>query len=150
MTGRSKIFALLATLWSAFIFSNSFKPGAVSTNISGGFVSFILDLLQKIGFNPDTEILTIFVRKSAHIIEFLILAILVCLCYTQSGKAIKFYCFTILFFCLAVAVTDEFIQLYVANRSSEVRDIVIDFSGSVAGVVFMWLITGKKYNRRRR
>lgn len=149
MSTKSKIFALISTLWAGFIFSNSFKTGATSSSMSGGFVSFLVGILQKIGLNPDSEVLTIFIRKSAHIIEFLILAILICLCFSMSGKQIKFYCFTILFFCLAVAVADEFIQLNVANRSSEVLDVVIDFSGSLAGVIIMGFITRKKHYKRK-
>lgn len=148
MATWSKICAVLATLWGGFIFSNSLKTGTTSSTMSGGFVGFLVDLLNKIGFTVDSEIISVFVRKSGHIIEFLVLAVLVSLVFTLSGKRIKFYLFNILFICLFTGVADEFIQTFITGRSGQVSDIVIDFCGAIIGVIIVALCTKKKYRRR--
>ena len=44
-----------------------------------------------------------------------------------------------LFYVLAVAVTDEFIQIF-TGRTSSVKDILIDFFGALLGigVIYLW------------
>ena len=148
MTTRSKICAVLATLWGGFIFSNSLKTGSTSSSMSGGFASSFTDLLNKIGLTVDIDVVTLIVRKSAHVIEFLILAVLISMVFTLSGKRIKFYLYNILFFCLTTAVIDEFIQTFVTGRSGDVTDIVIDFCGAIIGVIIVALCTKKKYRKR--
>ena len=45
-----------------------------------------------------------------------------------------------LFIVLIVAVLDEFDQMYVADRSSLVSDIIIDFMGGILGALLSSLI----------
>ena len=40
-----------------------------------------------------------------------------------------------LFFVLLYAVIDEFRQIYIPGRNSNVKDIVIDFIGGIGGVI---------------
>lgn len=150
MTAKSKLSGLFAVLWAGFIFWNSSKSGGNSEAMSGGFVNFIISLLEKIGVTADNQVITILVRKSAHILEFCLLAILITLVFTFSGKQIKFYTFNIFFFGLAAAVADEFIQSFIAGRSSEVRDVVIDFIGVILGVIIVAIATRKRPRKRSR
>ncbi len=45
-----------------------------------------------------------------------------------------------MFICLLTAVLDETLQLYVPGRSSSTKDVLIDFSGSLAGLFVALLI----------
>lgn len=150
MSTKSKISSALALLWAGFIFSNSLKIGEASSSMSGGFVEFIMNILQKIGFTPTNDVVTVFVRKSGHIIEYLILGILITLVLTLSQKKIKFYLFNVLFLCLATAVIDEFIQTFIAGRTGMVGDIIIDFIGACLGVIIIAFATRNKFKKRRR
>lgn len=42
--------------------------------------------------------------------------------------------------CLAYAVSDEIHQYFVPGRSCELRDVFIDFSGSVLGIILIAII----------
>ena len=50
------------------------------------------------------------------------------------------------FVSLAAGVTDETIQLWSSGRSSEVRDVLIDFFGAVSGIIICILFV-ILYNR---
>ncbi len=153
MTLKTKIFALLSTLWAAFIFSNSFKTGASSDKMSNPIVDKITGWFSQLGINIDVDLLTFIVRKSAHFTEFLILGVLITICFVSIGKRLSYYRGSILFLCLASGVTDEFIQSMIPKRSSEVRDILIDFTGALIGFLAISLFTkimaNQKYKNRR-
>ena len=93
-----------------------------------------------------------FIRKAAHVLEFMLLGILLFLLKVNS-KRIQL--FTILFTALAAAVTDETIQLF-NGRTDSVKDILIDFAGSAAGIIVaasaMFMIKGIKslYERSKK
>lgn len=77
---------------------------------------------------------SIFIRKNAHAIEFLILAILFAAVLRSFGMSIRKSIIYVLFFVLFFAVTDEFHQIFVPGRNSNVFDIVIDFIGGLIGL----------------
>lgn len=95
-------------------------------------------LLKRV-LTKDKVILNKAVRKAAHAFEFLILAVLLCNAFFVWGikgrKAIIYILFIVLFY----AVTDEFHQIYVVGRGSSVKDVLIDFTGGVIGILFYYL-----------
>ena len=83
----------------------------------------------------------VFVRKSAHAFEFLVLAILILWAMTcHDVKGIKAIFFTLLIV-LFYAITDEFHQLFVYGRGASLEDVKIDFIGGVIGSIFYSLIS---------
>ena len=66
---KNKGWLILFVLWVLFIFSNSMLPAIESDNISTGLGYKIYELLN---LNVDFEIFHIFIRKSAHFIEYAI------------------------------------------------------------------------------
>jgi len=75
----------------------------------------------------------VFVRKSAHAFEFLVLAMLILwamTCHDVKGIKAIFY-----------AITDEFHQLFVYGRGASLKDVKIDFIGGVIGSIFYSLIS---------
>lgn len=67
----------------------------------------------------------VFISKAPHVLEFFTLGFL--------PAARKPGVWFMLFSALAVAVTDETIQLF-TGRASQVKDVVIDFAGALAGM----------------
>ncbi len=124
------IFIVLTVLMTAFIFWNSSKPAVESTNDSNIFVGFFCALLSRFGVKAEFGIMEVIVRKSAHITEFVIHAMLLAGCFTGKLKKRIIY---ILFFGLLTACTDEFIQLFPEGRAGLVADIFIDFGGTAIG-----------------
>ena len=81
-----------------------------------------------------------FVRKLAHFFEYFALGV-ECAAVTVylAGKAVTPYIWADLFVVLMVAVIDEFVQSFV-GRTSLVADVLLDFSGAVAGIVLALLV----------
>ena len=93
------------------------------------------------------------IRKIGHFAEFAVLGFLLMLCVRIYTKKYLQNIFIPLFGSLAAGVTDEMIQLTSSGRSSEVRDVVIDFSGAVLGIIIcilcVILYNRVSYNKKR-
>lgn len=134
MKKKSVIFLILGILSTVFIFSNSCTTAEISSEQSGR----IVNLLSRI-MDCDTDILTVIVRKLAHMFEFFLQSLAVCLFIGSLGKFPKYVIYT-LFTGLLTACTDEFLQLFFDGRGSMVSDVFIDFSGTIIGAIIYFII----------
>ena len=130
MKKRTIIFLVLFILFTFYIFSNSMMPAEESGKQGGRIIGF---LSQFFGHNTAT----IIVRKSAHFLEFFIQGALFSGIIFESFKKNYIY---LLFFGLLTAVTDEFIQNFSEGRGSMVSDCLIDFSGTLAITLIVFII----------
>ncbi|HWH90193.1 MAG TPA: VanZ family protein [Candidatus Binatia bacterium] len=83
------------------------------------------------------------VRKCTHVGEYAVLGLLLVRAVTlmtNSKRSIPILYVSVLGVCLIVAATDEFHQTFVASRGASVRDIMIDSSGAVLGLVIASII----------
>src|SRR5690554_7259620 len=80
---RRKVLIVLSTIWICFIFFNSFQTGAESGAISGSFVNWIYNTLLSLKIEVDPSVLSIIIRKGAHIFEFFVLGILMTLIFLE-------------------------------------------------------------------
>lgn len=142
---------LLCLLSFGFIFYNSTKPGDASNEKSYAILNKIRAEYRELNgeeakqYNslPNSareEKLNLIIRKNAHAFEYCILAVVVSLILFQfnlKGKRAVIY---IMFICLFYAVLDEFHQIYVPGRTSSVRDVLIDFAGSLIGMAFYYIV----------
>lgn len=129
---RKYIYLILTILWIGFIFYMSSKPAVESAAAS----SQIVDLILKwFGISSEfAEGISFVVRKAAHFTEYFILAGLIT--STHGAFTNKNYNFSfILLMSVIIALSDEFLQGFVQGRSSEVRDVLIDFSGATLFLV---------------
>ncbi len=116
---RRIIFGILALLWLGFIFYNSLQDAETSGGMSEG-------LLEMLGLPQSIET---FVRKAAHFCVFLVLGLLISGAFTRMGVPMILILLTV----LLCACADETLQLFSLGRSSELRDVWIDFSGGALG-----------------
>ena len=144
------VFSVLAVCVVTFIFWNSLQNVQASDELSGGLLAFLKPLLLPL-FGGTEEGMHTFIRKAAHFAEFAALGL--CLCGIADGIRIDFWRTSVLFFPLftlwSVAVTDEFIQS-LSDRSGEVRDVILDFSGGVFGVAIMAVVFAIVRHHRKR
>lgn len=134
------LFLLLTLLSMAFIFSNSLRTGDQSEQQSGRVITILKPILDPVG-KLSADDFSFLVRKAAHMTEFALLGLclsglMVCLSQRFQAKLI----FPGLFWALATAVTDEFLQSFSPDRGSSVRDVLIDFSGACLGLLAGWLL----------
>lgn len=120
--------------WCFLIFYFSNQPGSVSDVSSGVIVNIIKKIIP-----GNYHTITFMVRKLAHVSIYFILYLLTFNCFKRFN--INKYAF---YFCLLYAISDEIHQLFVVNRSCELRDILID----TTGIILAYLIT-KKIEKRK-
>ena len=120
-----------------FIFGNSTDNAEESSDKS----SFVTEILQKAAdvVSPGTTVNENSVRKCAHFIEFTALGALAMLTLRVFTEKYMTHITAPLFYVLAVAVSDEFIQINSSGRASDVRDVLIDFSGALTGTLLCLL-----------
>lgn len=123
------VWLLLTLIMVAIIWGNSLLPGDESLRVSG-VITTILNAIGNalsITFNWDVEHV---VRKLGHFIEFAFLGWLLCRTYEEFHVGHRAATGYIFFFCLFVAVLDEYIQSFSPGRSALIKDVLLDFSGS--------------------
>ena len=133
------VYLVFAVLVVAFIFSNSLKDSAASSEMSTGVVDILKPFLDP--FNRmDEEAFHGLIRKLAHCFEFALLGMCsggVMWCGVEILG--RYHISSAVLFPLVVAVSDEFIQSF-SDRSSEVRDVIIDFGGALIGLAVISVV----------
>lgn len=129
MCTKRRIFLVLAILTTAFIFSNSMQAAELSSLQSGRIVRLVQNILEAVGFSPDTDTLTTIIRKCAHFAEFFLQGFWLGLFFLAGKKPFLARIIHILFAGLLTACTDEFIQTFFDGRAGLLSDVFIDFAG---------------------
>ncbi len=124
------------------IFCFSAQNGEKSSAISSGMTKKVVteqpsEKITKEEINDKLEFVETIIRKSAHALIYTALGFCVFMTLYYSEKMNKN---TLLFiislvFCIFYASSDEIHQLFVSERSGEVRDVLIDSAGSLAGIL---------------
>ena len=149
---KKVIYSILIVLWMGIIFSLSNQPAIDSTELSDGFISNTIGNVYKF-FNKNissdelNEIKVKYthpVRKMAHFTIYMILGILVTLLVREYNVSFNKCLFISLLVCLLYSISDEVHQLFVIGRSGEIRDVLIDTSGSFIGIFIFNKLFRKK------
>ena len=85
------------------------------------------------------------VRKAAHVIEYAILSALLVRAFHTGFRPLHFAhgCAAFLI-ATAYAALDEYHQSFVASRTGSPRDVLIDASGALLGIVICWWLIAKR------
>ena len=149
---RNKKFTVIAIAIMAFIFFQSALPANLSSRESGRVVDFLVRRFQ--GVLPvDRETMVFIVRKGAHFAEYTILggflvpAVKEWMAADTTPVPVAMERITAWLAGTLYAVTDEIHQFFVPGRSCELRDIVIDSCGVLAGVLVVSLVMRSKERR---
>ena len=129
-----RILAVLIALMLLFIWSNSLAGSKQSNALSGWVEKLLKPFLDPNGKIP-AKVFDYEVRKAAHVTEYAILGILLA---WLSIPIKKQDVWLLLFAVLMTAVIDETIQIF-TGRTSQVQDIWIDFFGTGAGMLLVFL-----------
>lgn len=122
----------------AFIWGNSLLPRTESQELSRSFLTRICETLDSLGISIDPES-DHWLRKLAHFCEFGLLGCELCLLMFINGRECTQGFVNCAFLGLTTAVTDESLQL-ISNRGSQVQDVLLDFSGFIAGLFLCGLL----------
>ena len=128
------LFAILSLLTAMFIWSNSLKSipeSSAQSSVIADKVQSVVDPQQKV----ERSVFHNLIRKLAHVIEFFVLGLFVCGFTICLGHELdKRFVSMPLLIVLLIAVGDEWLQVY-TERGSLVTDVLIDFSGALAGLL---------------
>lgn len=140
MNQRLAIKYISVAIWMLVIFLMSNEIAGTSSARSDEIVRTI----QSFGVSAPADLLTILVRKAAHIVAYFALGILLFNLLKEYDLGVKTMIFISIGIAMLYACTDEIHQMFVPGRSGEVRDILIDTAGAALGVVvyaalYSWL-----------
>ena len=137
---------LLVLLLMVLIFVFSSQKAEASSETSGGFAELLARILHsdfdnlseyvKIDILNDCQFI---VRKTAHFSVYGMLGILSFI--SCKASYFKLYWLISATICLLYAVSDEIHQYFVEGRSCEIRDVAIDFSGSLTGIIGIFILS---------
>ena len=162
---KGKIFGIV--LWIAiiglmsviFVFSN--MVGETSNGLSDPITNkinrvvtdhIVTDLEQrpKVDRYILKEQINVFVRKTAHISEYFLLGALFllrfCLYGAERSRAAVYSASV----CLFLAVADEYHQTFVRGRYGCLEDVLIDFSGVIAGILISLAVIAIVLRKKKR
>lgn len=142
---KKTISFIVLILWMIVIFSFSSANANKSTGTSDKVITAMIEIKDKITNNEtpnnEKEIIvknsSFYIRKIAHITEYLILGFLMFNLLKQYSVTNIYYaiCLSILYSC-----TDEFHQLFISGRSGSIRDVLIDSIGILIGTYLYKLL----------
>ena len=136
-----------AILIMVIIFSFSAKPAVKSAESSMTIAEVIMGIYEdiideKLENDIRTELMykiDHYIRKSAHFIEYAILAAAIALpLWIRRHRGRRLWLVSMLGAAL-YAATDEFHQSFVPGRSCELKDVMIDTAGAALGAVLFIL-----------
>ena len=123
-------------VWLALIFLDS--TDLMSAEHTSRFIVPFLRWLKP-DISPETlASIHFIIRKCAHVGEYAVLGLLLlraATLMTNSKRSTPVLYLSVLAVCLIVAAADEFHQTFVASRGASVRDIMIDSSGAILGLL---------------
>ncbi len=147
---------LLVIAVAAMIFFFSAQDGSESMDTSGKFVNFVMRLVFP-GFEAMSpaeklalyERLQLLIRKAAHFTEFFMLGASVRLLFHALRlRRASLWAWTA---ATLYACTDEWHQMFVGARAASWKDVALDSSGVLAGVLaaaFFLMMRRKKHKER--
>ena len=129
---KKLILFIVAIISIATMFYFSSRNAEISSCQS----QFILGIIRNFGFETNSY----YIRKFAHFIIFVIIGICVSM---FIGSCIESNILTVILSFIissSYACIDEYIQTLIPGRSGNIRDVVIDVSGVIIGLVLYVII----------
>ena len=128
---------LFCAVWMGVIYVMSAMPGDVSGEQSGMVIELMLAVIrllfgQEAADAVSRELLSLLVRKAAHMGEYAVLAMLSARAFRRSGA--KRPLLSALLLSAAYAASDEFHQAFVPERGPSPVDVAIDCAGAAIGL----------------
>lgn len=152
------IFLTLVLLWMGIIFKLSSANGEKSTDTSRSSLEMIITLFNKsIDKQKLAEIVIkydVVLRKFTHFSGYLVGGVLLYFMYFYLNKLVNNKVKYIKLYSVVTgsiyAMTDELHQHFVPGRSGEIKDVLLDTSGVITGIIIVWLVISVIQKRKLR
>ena len=133
---KKAVFRLPVIVMIIFIFTNSLTPSAASNSASLSITERIIPVLNAVHLDPSVDTLNFIIRKLAHFSEYALLGVLVMTAVSFAPTLWKKKELPVFF---AVPLIDESLELITEGRSCEIRDMLIDSTGLLCGILLSGL-----------
>ena len=148
MNKKIIINTIYVILWCFTVFTLSAEIADNSSNTSGNTIKFMIKLINRNISNDELQVVVNFlqpvVRKTAHFTLFAVGGILIYNMldlFISHNKPISIKVVGISWLTgTCYAITDEVHQLFVPGRSCELRDMLIDSTGVLVGIVLLMIV----------
>lgn len=141
---KKKIFWwVLVGLWCIMIFYQSSKPAVISSGESGFITGRVNEFLSNVFGAEKVVISDGLTRKTAHFLEYMVLASLLFNALRNNKKLVGTLILTIVI-ALCYSISDEIHQYFIPGRAMRIFDVCVDLSGIVLGAGFLYLRSRKK------
>lgn len=155
---KAGIFCTITLIWMVTIFCFSAQSAEASSAMSSPIAQTVVDIVYPSVDTMDSDrhnelldLWSLIIRKGAHLTEYTLLGVFLSLAWSsvrgvKTGDAILICARSLkLQLCalltgIVYAALDEFHQLFVAGRSGQLSDILLDSSGVAIGVLLVFLI----------
>lgn len=139
------VWGALLLCWVGFVWGHSLVPGALSTGESDAVAEALAALLPPLG-DLDRDLLTLVIRKGAHLLEYAVLGVLLCGLLRALGRRRRLPVAALV---LLVPFVDEGIQLHVPGRSGQLSDVLVDLVGMAVGSAVLLALAFLRRSGRR-
>lgn len=139
-------------MWMGLIFAFSNQPAELSTKNNNFIVNCIYGISPSFVEFFGEELLNHLVRKAAHMTEYFILFMLLYYGFSKlyninkekyKNRAIIYgFLTTVLYAC-----SDEFHQIFIPGREGAIKDVCIDSTGALLGILLIKIYIRIKDNR---
>lgn len=137
---EARVLCVCTLIWTSFIWGCSLMPGSVSSAQSDTVVTH-LDMLWNLFHISDVHTMIMLVRKSAHVLEYMLLGCLFfSYIYFRTYESTSSFADTMrkllvpsMLSGALIAAIDEIIQTQVIGRCGSVYDVGIDSIGILIG-----------------
>lgn len=145
---KKRIFyAILVVIWMIVIFCFSSQNGEESQSTSDIITDKIVKVITQNSENYDSEKVkenvSFIVRKLAHFTVYFIGGILIFGFLSTFNIETKNIILLTIIFGALYAISDEVHQSFIAERSAQVRDVLIDSSGVITATIIRNIILKK-------
>jgi VanZ family protein len=117
-----------------------FSTGAFSAQSTNSYIDPVLRYFFG-ELSPETfRFAHTIIRKSAHFLEYAVLAILLCRALTEPGvRPSPALLLKVILWCAVYACLDELHQLFVPKRTGSLYDSMLDTTGATVGALLLWM-----------
>ncbi len=128
--------------WTAFVFRNSFKSKAESAKQSSFLAEAVKKVLATVSIDS-SDWAVVLVRKTAHVVEFFVLAMLMYFAARAFGLCRKKSLITASVYSAICACIDETVQIF-SHRGPAVTDVLIDCLGVALFAASAWIVNNRR------
>lgn len=147
---KKRIFyGILVIIWMILVFTFSNQNGKESQSTSDIITDKIIEVITKINSNIEYENvkdnISFIIRKIAHFSIYFIGGILIFNFINTFSIKTKYKILISILISILYATSDELHQLFISERSAQIRDVLIDSAGAIIAIFLISRIKGEKW-----